>query len=85
MAMWDDDAPTRTTSTNAIAVLSILFAINSYTNHPDLMPTCLHHGRAMLLLMGGILMFCAGREGGDGDKGLWFVYVFLCVWRDHKK
>ncbi len=25
------------------------------------------------------------REGDDGGNGPWFVCVFLCVWRDHKK
>ncbi len=25
------------------------------------------------------------REGGGGGNGSWFVCVFLCVWRDHKK
>jgi hypothetical protein len=25
------------------------------------------------------------REGGDGGNGPWFVCVFWCVWRDHKK
>jgi hypothetical protein len=25
------------------------------------------------------------KEGGDGGNGTWFVRVFLCVWRDHKK
>jgi hypothetical protein len=25
------------------------------------------------------------RQGGDGGNGPWFVCVFLCVWRDHKK
>jgi hypothetical protein len=25
------------------------------------------------------------REGGNGGNGPWFVCVFWCVWRDHKK
>ncbi len=25
------------------------------------------------------------RERDDGGTGPWFVCVFLCVWRDHKK
>ncbi len=25
------------------------------------------------------------REGDDGGDGPWFVCVFLCVWKDHKK
>jgi hypothetical protein len=25
------------------------------------------------------------REGDDGGNEPWFVCVFLCVWRDHKK
>jgi hypothetical protein len=25
------------------------------------------------------------REGDDGGNGPWFVCVFWCVWRDHKK
>jgi hypothetical protein len=25
------------------------------------------------------------REGEAGGDGPWFVCVFLCVWRDHKK
>jgi hypothetical protein len=49
------------------------------TDHPDPMPTRPHHGRAVLLLMGRILLLCAGREGGEGGDKPWFVYVFLCV------
>jgi hypothetical protein len=26
-----------------------------------------------------------GREGGDGGDGPWFMFVFLCVWRDCEK
>jgi hypothetical protein len=25
------------------------------------------------------------REGDDGGNEPWFLYVFWCVWRDHKK
>jgi hypothetical protein len=28
---------------------------------------------------------CDEREGGDGGNRSWFVCVFVCVWRDHKK
>jgi hypothetical protein len=26
-----------------------------------------------------------GNDKDDGDDGPWFVCVFWCVWRDHKK